>query len=745
MNQLKTKISIAIIGTFLFPTFCLAQSTFNLGTLDLKIANNRDQLQLVGEAETKFSENITITNYSDQSLDLRIYTADAKLNGQNFLPADEAEVSYDAANWISLPTDQIKLAARESHTIDISVNFPTNAGVGKHLAAIMFKYQNKDEQGNIINIEKGIRVIADVTGTPISKYKIINPQISSTNRFLTYTATLLNSGNTDLKGTVSLTNQNSNQVSDIFLKPDEESLLNFAVEKPAFGQSTLLSTIELNNSAKTFVLSEDFYWPDFLGLLLFILTLIVAGGLYLAVKNKELTKKQWAKSSLKKIILFMALSGVGIYTISNFPSISSALLKTDTFINTPDTGYLTTIKWGDFTKINTDNINTTLWNGTIKASSGRMIIVEKLNVEHNDKIYLNTIGNILTFKNTTGPDNDGVIIIFKADPSDTNPSLTYKNNLSGDEFNIPITSTLKRPTYVNYKSAKVEFKTTISGENVNLKTAEGETQINTLTLQATPSGEVPIYEIQSTPNNEIIIDGQASEDNTIDQNLNPSAPQTVEPNTRQFEEELSLLRSIIKDLPSSPEILSQYILNSDFVQQVSSANNSATITAAPALISKLKDTPLTIQEISASADQNFIFVPNQKIKLTPQQFSFDQSKISSQVLGEIIFVQNKDISWNTYLSISNFVAVSGKGTIPASNVTIIPGSITMINQTGENPLITAGNRHRMSGSNDQATLVSVTPSGQGEAIFSMHPEIFLEVPPSTLPGLYRAEISIKEI
>jgi len=740
MKKTNIKISLAItIGILILPVISFAQSTFNLGALDLQLSHNQDQLLLVGDGDTTFSESITAVNHSAQTLDLSIYTTDAKLSGKNFLPANENSAPLDLSTWITLPTNHIELKPQESTELPITINFPPNAGVGQHLGAIMFKYENKDEQGNLVNIEKGIRVRANVTGQAINKYELINPQIKTTDRFITYSATIFNSGNTDLKGAINLGNQNSpatdaSQKSAIFLVPGEAQPINLAIEKPSFGQNTIFSKVDLANTSKTFVLDDSFYWPDYLMPLAMIIGLVLFGSVYLNIRKKALSP---AKS---KTLLFLALSLISIFTAANFSSIQNALIHADVFINIPDTGYLTTIKWGDFSKLNKKLITPTFWNGTIKVSSGRMLIVEKLNNEKSDEIFLNAIGNILTFKNNTAPDNDGVIILFKPDSSDTKPSLTYQNSLSGEEFTIPINLTLDRAKYINYKNAQVEIKTVIAGQNVTLKGPNGNTNIDPTEVQTSPSPEVPIIEVQSSGDLGIITDGQASGDNTTVTPTEPAAP-----NTRQLQEELGILREIIKDLPSSPEVLSQYILNSDFVEQVSSENNSTTVKANSLLIDKFKEAPLTIKEMSASADQNFIFIPNEKVELVPQQFSFDQKRDSSQQLGEIVFVQNKNSAWSTYISVSDFVSVSGKGSIPANNVTITPGLIKLISQSGIPSTLSPGGRHEISGSDDQATLVDVTPLGEGETIFSMRPQISLNIPAGTPPGVYRAQISIKEI
>lgn len=734
MYQTKIKfIILSLLSILILPSLASAQNVYNLGDLDIQLNNGKEQVNLNSLPGNEYFEEIRLANFSDQNLKISLYVSDANWeSGNNFLPQPENSPQLDSSKWVKLGATKLELAPQEAKLVSVKIKVPENAGVGKHYAAIMVKYQHLDQNNNLVNIEKGLRVINNVIGEADSKYQIINSQLSETGRFLTYSATILNSGNTNLSGSINLTNQDTKtsknrQTEDLFLRPGTEQKVYLAVEKPFLGPDTLSTEISLLDGTKTFVLNEQFYFPTELLLFLFV---SVLGGIIFTLRHQV---------QIKKLFAFGIISILTLLVTINFPYISKNILPADLLGSATETGYLTTIKWGHFAEQEGRDKTTAFWNGSFKLSSGKMLIVEKLHNESKDRLFLNSLGNILNFNSITSTDNDGIVLFIKPEATDTNPTLLYKNDFSGEEFAIEINSTLDSSRYIDFKDSQIEISSEIAGNNITLKGSKEDTNVSTIDFG---NIEVPIVEIESTLDNSAVIsEGQSTEDITA---VLPPAEEKPS-NAAQLQEEISLLREIIQDIPASPEVLSEYILNSNYVKEVISENNSTTVSADPVLIQKLKDTPITIQEITATPDLNFIFISDEAIELAPQQFSFDQSRTTSQEMGEIVFVQNKLSSWNTYFTISDFVSVSGRGSIPATNVSINPGQIKLINQNGEEALIEAGSHRRIMSSNDQATLVTVTPQGEGESIFSMKPQISLEVPANTAPGTYRAEISIKVI
>jgi hypothetical protein len=181
------------------------------------------------------------------------------------------------------------------------------------------------------------------------------------------------------------------------------------------------------------------------------------------------------------------------------------------------------------------------------------------------------------------------------------------------------------------------------------------------------------------------------------------------------------------------------------VDEVIKENELTTVKADPSLIRALQDAPITIEEITATPDLNYIFIPSGKVKFSPQNFSFNKSHESAQDLGQFIFVQNKESAWNSYVTVTNFVSTTGKGTIPVSAVTITPGEIRMISTDPTATVIESGDQKTLQNSFDKSLLVSIQPQDDSEAIFVMNPKINVTIPPGTPPGIYHAEISIKTL
>jgi hypothetical protein len=278
----------------------------------------------------------------------------------------------------------------------------------------------------------------------------------------------------------------------------------------------------------------------------------------------------------------------------------------------------------------------------------------------------------------------------------------------------------------------------------------GDTSTNTNT---TNPSENPIQDANSTENIDTINNPESTpdintenppaENNTDNSTQTPTNDNNSNQNSENNNSEQNSSSEIIKETTSSPEILTNYILATKYVREISKNDYSKTLEAEPNIIEQLKDSPDTIKDIISSPDLNFVFIPNQKISFSPQQFSFNQSRKTSQDLGEIVFVQNKQTTWNTYLTVTDFVSLSGEGTIPASAITINPGEIKMLTTKEAEDIIAPGTEKTLNGSSDSATLVSVQPHTANQYFFVMRPRVSIEVPPGTLPGLYRAEISVK--
>ncbi len=767
MRTKSIKIITAIVAAWslLLPATSLALT--NINDLDVKLAGNRENIEITGLPGSSFDETLLIHNYSAESQKLSFSAIDVTVEGQNFIPSSSHPEVDDTASWITVPTGEIIVLPGKTTEIPIQITYPERAGVGKHYAGIMTSRIIGNDQTNTLNIETGIRVYANVEGNPQSKFKLINPRLISSTTQNLYSTTIVNSGNTDLDGKVTLINQaNSNLQSSekIFLKPGEDLKLNLALPPPGFGAERLVSEIELNNQIKSFVLQEDFHLPGEIWTTIAVIMFLLTISLFLLKTFSPEKRKQ----GLERTVIFSFLLLCSLTVGLNLDKISAQNILADSLQQDRTDNYLTTIKWGDLQRDPSTDDSFTSWNGYFTLNNGQMYLVEKLHNEADDQINLGSENKVLFFENVSGPDNDGVILLIKTLPGGPDPTLTMHNLSTGEEIPVRLEKTLKQGRFIKYKQQEISINSEPAPAliNVNDGTTTGQIPLDdfgkVLPVPETPSVISPeivpeiVVELESTEEvNGVITDENATPDTSLTEAVvveMPTGPVQIEetvvetaPTVKDLSGEIAMLKNLIQDIPASPDVISEYILNSEYVEAITSENLTTIVSGNSALIRALKDTPLTIQELTSTPDLNYAFIPNEKIKLAPQSFSFTEQKTAAQELNEIVFVQRKEIPWSVYMSIGNLISLSGSAAIPSDNVTIDPGAVNLVTQNGTAALIEAGIPRAVSGLSDQLLLVSIIPQGPGETTFSITPKLSITVPPRTPPGIYRAMITIRII
>lgn len=720
-NFLKQFSRIKLLGivvTLLLPFTTQAASLINLGTLDVKPVIGGEYINLNLTPGQSVQQQLRISNFSPNPMHLQIYVADAAENSaHSFVANNQNKLSRDVSPWISLPAQQLDLASGATKILSVNIQTPTNAGVGLHTGAIMVSQKISGQDDNIV-VEKGVRIYANVKGTAVPAISLAAGQTSQSDLFLNYSGSLSNSGNTDLNGsfTLKLLDQNNQvvgtQEQSAYLKPGEVESINLAVEKPQFGiYHAVLSNNLINNQIQDGNLGMQIFFPPYSLPITIGITLLL-GALMTIRKKFSLSKFSFSLPDFSALFRTLALEKVGIFfaillaagfLVFNVIKLPSSWLRAAVIGN--NQSYQTTIKWGNLAKNNLPDTLRTDWQGSLKFENAIISVKDYLNQETSDQFTLNSDRNTLFFKNTTGPDNDGIDLIVT--PTSSAPiNITYKNNLSHEEVTFPLENTLKQTKSFDFKAHQITFSS----------------------IPTSAHTEAPIIDQNAT--------GEIG-------NLQSSAEIAPVIQADQLASEVKVLQGVIADLPATPETLSDYILNSNYVQEVSSENLTTTVKADPALINALQDAPNTIADITSSKELNFIFVPNQKVRFAAQNFSFTENKTVTQNLGQIIFVQNKTNAWNTYLSVSNLVSVSGRGSIPTSNITVTPGAIRMISGSNPNNFIEAGPQKTLSDPNDSVLLANIAPQNGEQATFSLNPQFSVLIPVSTFPGIYRAQVTIK--
>lgn len=712
-KTLKKGLAAIIITMVICAPIAFAKEYVNVNEIEIQSEAREDIIQINGLRSETFERKILLINHSDSTKNISLSILD-----------DNKKLSSPLSSWIKLKDKNLDLAPHSTTETTFTISYPELAGVGTHYGTLLTSHVYDTDTQNRINIENGIKIKAQVLGEKHPKFKIINNRLEEETSQHIFKTTLVNSGNTNLSGKITVTNQaspNQENSQEINLFPGEDRQISLTLKKETFGPERIIASFDINNSAQTFVLKDDFTFPTEIPISLAIIAILISIELFF---NK--------KKVLAALIIACSLTTILGYSSDAFktPILANVLAN-------GETAYLTTIKWGTFNQTPLPEWVKTNWVGRFTTENGDMYLIEKLHNEKSDQISINSTKDTLNFKNVTGPDNDGVIILVR-NTNNRGGNLTLHNNLTGEEINIDLADTLKSPKYFNYKQQLIEVKSEVAPDIIKTIQPNGSIEIPLNKFWEETSALPIITEIESTAD-QLITDLESTAEQTPLVEIESTYDQ------QKLQDEISLLKEIIEETPSSPDILSEVILNSIYVEEIVSENDLTKVKGSSKLINKLKDTPLTIQEITASPDINFVFVPNEKIKLTPQTFSFSETKTSSQELDEIVFVQKKGKPWNIYMSISDFYSVSGNHTIPAGNVTVSPGDINMISQSGKLPLLEGGKEKKIKSKKDEVTLVSIIPLEKGETTFSIKPRISVSIPPNTPPGLYKAEITIRSL
>ncbi len=722
-NIIRLILAVALLAT---PTFALAADYINLGTLDVKLANGNEQIETLLKPGQSSHHTLQVSNFSDNPKYLEIYPADAESTAQAFTAKADNELSQDIAPWIKIPTNYIDLDSGETKLISINIVSPENAGVGMHTGAIMVKEQTTTDTSNTINIEKGIRVYVNIDGQAEPNLALSDITKDKTSKFLTTDFTALNDGNTDLQGSFTLLlkdylgNTIQTQETDIYLKPGEAESVNLAVPKPYLGLYTTELKSNVLNSATQYT-QNNLFIPVEIGLLLALLS--IGAVLLIFRKGKPNLKLKLSKQELHKTAIFSGIIIASIFAVilikasgsQNF--LMTNVLEKD--ISPENHWYNLEITIGNVTNLRLPEELTKEFRGSIEFQDADIVLLKKIDSEPGDSITIDQ--NILNFDVTASNDIDGAEILIKPKFSDTYPTIILTDDIRNRVYELTVDDL--------FRSSKF-FRTSNYGIRFDIEATD---EIN---------GDL-------APKDEIIEEQQATEEITfnpqIDLESTPDLALRALQSTPDVSEEVEVLESIFEDIPSTQDVFTEYILTSDYVDQVNTENSLTKIDADPRLIKSLEQTPETIQEITATPDLNFVFIPNKKVKFGSQQFSFSKPSMTSQQFGEIIFVQNKETVWNTYVTVTDFVSLSGTATIPASAITIDPGLITVLDDTKDVSVLNKGEIKKFKDSFDESLLVEVLPKDATRAIFSMTPTFHIEVPAGTPPGLYQAEISIKTL
>ncbi len=657
-NRVITKIFSVIIGTFILSATASANgSYFNLGTLDVKVADGKDTEYLTeflapGESAKR---QIQISNFSAENKELLIYaTETTDTEKGNFFTKKIGETNKDIGNWISLPVEKLALGPSESALISVNLVVPKNAGVGLHTGAVIVRELKNDSAATVpgasFSVEKGMRVYLNVKGTVVENAGMSGLALRETGDSYIYSLSVQNNGTVidSQKFTASLKDFFGNTLYQNTLaaetRPGETGISYLEIPKPEYGIYSLALESESGAATNRAVAVIPFWalLAAVFGLVLFASWTRKTTFCPIAVAQKlhyeNLFNKLFAivKSlEFQRSFAYLGLASLVFTVTFSQISLNTRDLKAQLLV-TPECTFDMTVKWGDLRGNPYPGNYTQKWQGSIEIPNAKISILEYLHFEHTDQAQLNDDKNILYFNLETGPDNDGLVI--KVEPVQSEfPYIYYHNDLGQNTSEFVITDHISSAGVYPYMIGATSFKAELC------KNAQMMQELIRLSTMG---------DLSATP--DITADGFSTGETAG----------TMIP-------ELDNL--FMEELPSTPDVLSDFIMDSGYVQKISRIDSTRKIETDNILIRALQATPDILEEISATPDLNFIFIPADTIIFPPMSFSFTEEKVIRQPMGTIIFVQNKEDPWNAFIGTTDFQSLAEDLRIPASSLTIDPG------------------------------------------------------------------------
>jgi predicted HTH domain antitoxin len=778
-SVLRVVFALIIIVSLALPDLTKA-SHLNLGTLDISTSGTEDiswlnEYLAPGE---KVQKQITISNFGNETKELTIYATDLELNeNKNFFVKSYEQISSDLAPWIQLPTNKMALEPGESKTLSVNIITPKNAGVGLHTGAIIVRENRVDPAAPYRNLalEKGMRVYLNITGNAIHKSQIKNLRLKKDAANIQAELQIKNTGTVNIVQDFEIEIQNryskeaSKTQTRVTIKPDSTKTTVLQVPAAQFGlydiyaktgNSSFLSAGKNSNQHVGTIIFIPMWFFIFTLAFTLALSLITVSQKQKYCVPKLQNEFTLAFSDFNKLLIngmgSMVFQRTAIYAglitvttliLYSVTGVDSNNIKTQLLDETATCKYEVTIKWGNLRKLHLPSTYRNEWDGTFNFIDAQIEKIETLDYERNDRSEIKNQKTTIEFSGTTGPDNDGLIVTLRP-LKETTPILKYENKRNGTIYEIEIEN------YLNKKGNRAEGLYAVEYA-VEYCQAEIEQQ-NKFISQEIP----PLYEYDAS--GELIATPEANLEIT-------SLDTEKQKKDKKIKPELQSL--FMEELPATPDAMFEYIVSSDYVAKKIQINQNQKIEADPLLIRALAATPEILAEITSTPDLNFVFVPNETVIFPPITFSFDSSASTAKNIGSLIFVQNKQEPWNTYIRTTDFNSLSSGHKIPASAVELYPGepiilgefkikdnevkdgkknnglagSISSDGSIATSSLVTSGKIHKFTDTFDEASLIYIEPSPGKKVVFQLNPSLKISIPANTPPGTYQGALTITSI
>lgn len=182
------------------------------GATDPDQPGNRPNLTYDLPPGASVDDAVTVANYGNVPLELRIYASDAVNNadgGFDLLRPDET--ASDVGSWVSIPQPSLIVQPRTQYTIPVTITVPADATPGDHVGGIVagLRAKGTGADGKVVDLEQrtGTRLYLRVDGPLQPNLSVENVQTRYSSKLnplsgpTEVTYTIANRGNVRMGGT----------------------------------------------------------------------------------------------------------------------------------------------------------------------------------------------------------------------------------------------------------------------------------------------------------------------------------------------------------------------------------------------------------------------------------------------------------------------------------------------------------------------------------------------------------------
>lgn len=400
---------------------------------------------------------------------------------------------------------------------------------------------------------------------------------------------------------------------------------------------------------------------------------------------------------LKKFRFTGALLGILSISIFLIPTFA----QEDEEYN-PKNNYLT-LQWGNvYQTLLPKSQQSKIWDFTISSPDAQISVDTHLDFENRDQTeQINQ--NSIRFTTTTDNEVDGAIILVNSEKT-TDPVFTFTDNITQNEISLTLTDLRHEQVFYSGRQSTHILASDMYYKAKRFFIYTQEEDLHDL-LDATPDLEAFL-----------------------------ETPATPQINVEEIQE-------IFSQLPATYENFNELRPDYDLIHKIIAASGQVSVFADPILITEIAASPDLLRSIATNPQRSLSFFSNRRLIFPKQEFDFNEEKIISIPMNEMLFTHENPGQWKTYIEASNFISTTNNNTIRATNLCIVPGEIQWITEPADNYFIES--KYCFKSNTDKLLLLERFVSNP--TTFKIRPTLELKIPKNTPPSVYRGILTFTEI